>query len=104
MTNLKETYENFKGVKFPQSPINEALDDLFTNLVQYDSFIAGAIDRVLKGKPLKLNEIYFDHELEKKLKLFVLESGNDKDIKVAISYLQYLEHLRDLVKVAESSK
>ena len=104
MKNLKEIYEQFKEVKFPQSPTNEALGDLFTDLVQYDSFIAGAIDKLLKGKPLKPNEIYFDIELEEKLKKFVLESEDKEDKRIANLYLLYLENLRNLIKTAELSK
>jgi hypothetical protein len=97
MNDLINAYENYKKLKFPRSPDNDELYDLFTDLVLYDSFIAGSIDKILQGKLLPPGEVYFDLELEQKVRKFKMQSSNRKDNEDAETYLNYLKHLEGLV-------
>lgn len=103
MKKLAEVFADFQRLKFPRSPSNELLDDIFADLVQYDNQIAGSVDKLLKGKTLRSTDLYFDVELEKRLRGFIIEAKSKEDISSAESYLQYLNSLKDLISVAEKN-
>lgn len=104
MRKLSETYKTFRRLKFPKTPTNDILDDIFTDLVQYDSHVAGSVDKLLKGKAIKSTDLYFDIGLEKRIQEFISQAKNQDDLKNAETYLQYLDNLRELIRVAEAAK
>jgi hypothetical protein len=101
MKNLQAAFEKFSHVKFPEAPSNPKLEEIFTDLVQYDSEIAGCIDKLTKKRAVESSDLYFDEGLAIRLEAFILKSTDKDDIKIANQYLEYLKHLKQLIHVAK---
>jgi hypothetical protein len=101
MKNLEEInkeFQKFKAISFPEnSSNNEILSDLFFELVQFDSYIAGAVDKIIARKKVNVEEIQFDEAVENKLNDFINKSNIPGDIDLARKYLKYLYDIRKLI-------
>ncbi len=52
LKKLKIAYENFKKIPFPKQPEDDALYDLYSDLVEFDAYIAGLIFSLINGKKI----------------------------------------------------
>jgi len=90
-------YNGFKKLVFPPSPANERLEDVFIDLVQYDSLIAGEIDKLIKGKLIKSSDFFYSNVIEEKLNRLLLQMNNTEDVHIIQLYLQYLKNIEELI-------
>lgn len=102
MESLSEALVAFKKIEFPNSPSADSLEDMFVELVQYDGYIAGNVEKVIRGKRLKQDEIYYDLELEEKLRSYISLNREGTNVEEAKVYLLYLKELKGLVEAVES--
>jgi hypothetical protein len=99
MKKLAEKYNEYKRIEFPRSPKDDNLETLFTELVQYDEYIAGSIDRILKGDTKYKGKLYKNEQLIKDITEYLNSNyiPENKDIEAAEEYLLYLQRIEGLL-------
>jgi hypothetical protein len=102
--NIQEAFEKFKNVPFPDnSSFSEELADIFYELIDYDSFVAGQIDSYIGNKNYVVLE--YDPDLEERIILFLTKVGKeDIDVKPAHDLLAYLKEIERLISEAKKSQ
>ena len=58
LIKLKIAYENFKKIPFPKQPEDDALYDLYSDLVEFGAYIAGLIFSLINGKKINKKDLY----------------------------------------------
>ena len=99
--DLQKAFEIFKSIPFPDdSPANEELSNIFSEIVLYDMFIAGNVDAILSGN--KNIAIENDNILEKKVNDFLKkENLVEEDRQTALRLKKYLNEISLLITVAK---
>ena len=99
---LKDEFELFKSMPFPEKPDDDELYDIFSELVELDGHIAGLVSSMLKGKKVNRELLYVDQTFNKlvddyhpKSKEFQAEMQAYKDYKKKLDRL--LESMATLV-------
>jgi hypothetical protein len=86
-------YTEFKKIPFPEnSKDNDEVQDVFSDLVLFDSHIAGTIEKLIDNKPINKIDLAYDESLEQRIMNIA-----DADLLLKSSYLNYLKHLKDLI-------
>ena len=94
---LKQLFEEFSRIQFPMSSSdNDSLADIHSELVLFDSYIAGSIDKILKNKKNRDIELLYDEILEIRISEFLLKS-NRQNAAIAKSYLDYMYRIKMLI-------
>ena len=102
---LKTEFEKFKSIPFPKdSSDNEILSEIFFDLVQYDSYIAGTIDKLLSGQIVDNKELIYEVQFETRLAEFIDKTENSNDKVLAKEYLEYLSSIKSLLEISLSRK
>jgi hypothetical protein len=102
IAELKNSIEEFRLCEFPENSYNETVSDLFMDLVAYDSYIAGLIDRVSSGHKVEKAKLIYDDDLERKLEKHI--NGQElwsEDKNSLIGYLKYLRRIKQLLHQIE---
>lgn len=96
MNDLKRKYEEFLNMRFPHNN-DVALENLFMELAELDTGIAGVISSYIKNKKIKYPHIIIQS------KIFNEKINNwlDKENKDYISMKKYWEHLYMLIIIME---
>jgi predicted RNA-binding Zn-ribbon protein involved in translation (DUF1610 family) len=95
---LKKEWEELHALPFPESPKDEALADLYADLVLEDGEIAGIVTSLLKGNKPDRKTVFINEELNEKLRAYQPAEESSK-----ISRQQLIERkdtLDRLVKLA----
>lgn len=104
----KEFHAKFKEFRREAFPDNSSDDDIvsdfFMSLVEYDSFIAGYLDRIDKGEKIELSNLRYDDKLDQDLNKNLNRSDLKNEDKVALkNYLFYLRRIKDLILIARGN-
>ncbi len=98
--NTKETLEKewdeFYVLPFPEKPEDEALADLFADLVLEDGEIAGIVKSYLQGKKIDKKLIYINEDLNKRL-----QSYSPPDAASRVSQQDLIERKKRLDRLAK---
>jgi hypothetical protein len=95
---LRHAFEDFEQVPFPAGSDDQTVDELRTELAEYDSWAAGLVSSLIGGAPPS-QPVSFDAELEARL-LAVVREGDAQSVADARRYLDYLGRWRELVELA----
>ena len=95
LKKLQEAYAKFKKIPFPDCPNEDKLYDLYVEIVDFDSYIAGLISSYLKGGKINKTALYFDEKILENLKAF--SSSNPKDKKEINLYINYMYELKNII-------
>ena len=101
MNKAREKFETFTKKPFPKNTsTNETVSDLFMELVEYDSYVAGLIDQVLSGR--KVEGLKYDQNLEEQLRkcldLKDLDEISSNAVSEEIEYLLEIKEIIDELK------
>lgn len=91
--DLKKEYDEFKKLKFPDSPAEDGLSNLFAELVLFDGYIAGLVSSYLKSNKSDFDLIFMDYNFNKLLKTVDGDSNYVKDM------VERKKHLDNLIKI-----
>jgi len=84
---------------------SDRLVDLHNDLTYYDTTIAKQMREYLRGRPINLNKVQIDSELEDALRAFKTE--NSAEVECRREMLRYKRRIddvvRELLRVVESS-
>ena len=86
---LEKQYINFVNEPFPDPPVDDDLDDLYCQLVEYDSYISGIISYILAGKVIPYHVNVVDSELESSIK----EHENHSELKPLLDYKEKIDNI-----------
>lgn len=95
LKKIKIAYDKFRKIPFPEPPIDDNLYDLYSELVEFDAYIAGLISSFINGKKINNCDLYIDEKMMKKLINF--ETNNKQTKKELSVYLNYTNKLNDLI-------
>lgn len=100
MKELKQKFKLFCERPFPGNvSTNEVVSDLFMELVEYDSYIAGLIDQAVNGKKVDPIKLLYNQNLEDKLyKCIKEEDLDDVSSKAVLNYIDYLFIIKNLLE------
>jgi len=91
-------YNEFKKIEFPRSPKDNNLEELFVELVQYDEFIAGTMDRIINGETNYANKLYKDEKLMAGITKYLASNNiENKDTEAAKECLAYLQKIENIL-------
>ena len=103
MKELKKIFEKYKKIPFPEDSSDaEELGDIFVDLVLYDSEVAGAIDKIIRGKSSDFEDLKYNQALENRLNDFINSNRESIDLDAANKYLEYLLELKKLIWEVDS--
>lgn len=97
MNTLRETFEKFKSMPFPENPENDELYDIFSDLVQLDGHIAGLASSVLSGKIVDKELVFVDEEMNNRLNL--INTNSRKEAKELLALRDYKRELDSLTNI-----
>lgn len=98
ISDLERDYNFFKKIPFPLAPSdNEELEDLFSELVLQDSYIAGAIEKMILKKKIDNSELYLDDTILDRLENIPKEQLNKKNRNLVNSYILYFHELKKII-------
>ncbi|KEK24876.1 hypothetical protein [Bacillus gaemokensis] len=85
---------------FPDCPEDDKLDDIYSELVEYDSFVAGLVSSFLCGKRLNKKFLQNDDAINLKLKQHKdnLIQPDEDGVQQLIMYKQKLDNLMRMLK------
>jgi hypothetical protein len=94
---LSKEYESFKELPFPEPPESDELYDIFSELVEYDGYVAGLISSFLKGNIPNRGSIEVGSNLELKLDSYFTNS--DEESRCLLEYRAYKGRLDLLLEL-----
>jgi hypothetical protein len=95
--NLKIAYENFRKISFPKPPTDDNLYDLYSELVEFDTYTSGLISSFIKGKKIDKYELSFEEKIKNQ---FINYKTTDTQTKKEIStYIDYINELNELIRM-----
>lgn len=60
LNQIKIAYDNFRNIHFPETPIEDELYGIYSDLVEFDAYTAGLISSFLKGKKIRKSDLQID--------------------------------------------
>ncbi|WP_047153900.1 hypothetical protein [Aneurinibacillus tyrosinisolvens] len=93
---LVAKFEDFKRLPFPEAPQDDDLYDIFTDLVEYDSHIAGLVTSFLNNKKINRKFVNKNNEIENKISS--LSEKQNQEVSEIKTYKNKLDNLVDLLK------
>lgn len=99
LEELKQIFSDFLALPFPEGSDDETTDMLWAELVDYDAYIAGLVDRIIKGVSLENYKLYFDEKLERKL-IKIVRGSNPVASRDAKRIMEYLAKIKEMVSLA----
>lgn len=97
LNKLKIAYDHFRKIPFPEPPIDDELYGIYSELVEFDAYIAGLISSFLKGKKISKSDLHMDENIKKNLINFKTTNKQTKD-ELSV-YINYLNKLDELIKM-----
>lgn len=97
LNKLKTAYDNFRKIPFPEPPIDDELYRIYSELAEFDAYIAGLISSFLKGKKITKSDLQMDENIKKNLINFETDNQQTKD--EVFEYINYLNKLDELIKM-----
>lgn len=100
MNILRKKFKAFVKKPFPRNvSSDESVSDLFMELADYDSYIAGLLDQATKNRKIDFGKLFYDQELEDQFLKSLKRTDLDEVSVIAIKeYLNYLEIIKYLIK------
>ncbi len=96
---LKERYDEFLAVEFPNDSQDDLLSELHARLAEHDSFIAGHISSLLNGAKVFKRDLKYNVDLRRELNRQI-EQQDKRFNQDAVAYLRYFEKLEELIEIA----
>lgn len=96
--SIEEQYNKMLKLSFPQAPDEDLLYDLYSELVEMDGYIMGAISAYLKKGKTNFNSLVCDAEF---MQIFAQISIQSEELK---EILQYKWELDKLVMLFEKQR
>ncbi|WP_078557070.1 hypothetical protein [Bacillus alkalicellulosilyticus] len=90
---LEISFNDFINTSFPEAPEDDDLYDIYSDLVEYDSHIAGIVSSLLGGKKVNKSLIFLNDDLEKKINA----NGNNSELKDIREYKNKIDNLVMLI-------
>jgi hypothetical protein len=85
-------YNEFKKISFPNNSRNNLeMQDIFSDLILYDSQIAGAVDKIINNKSIDEKDLVYDVNLEKRI------SQIPEADPLRNEYLNYMSNIKELI-------
>lgn len=100
--DLKTAYERFIQLPIPGNGVdNRAIKDLFFDLVEYDSYVAGYVDEATGSRPSGREIPVYDPSIEEQLQGFLSDAKNDNpnDVREVHAMLSYLQEIKNLIAI-----
>lgn len=95
---LKKAFEDFQKIPFPKPPIDDGLYDLYSELVEFDAYIAGLISSFIKGNKINKSDLHFDEKImEKFINFETINIRTKEEISIYINYINKLKELINMV-------
>jgi hypothetical protein len=90
---LEIYFNDFINTPFPKAPEDDDLYDIYSDLAEYDSHIAGIVSSLLGGKQVNKSLIFLNNDLEKKINA----NGNNSELKDIRDYKNRIDKLVMLI-------
>lgn len=101
VASLSDALHKFEEIPFPPDSNDDRLSELHARLAEYDGYVAGLIETILRGGGLPSNVAEFDENLRSRLEQ-IAAHGSDSSAGEAQTYLAYLQGLFDLLEMARA--
>ncbi len=88
--NVKEQYNRVLAYKFPDSPEDDNLYDLFSELVEIDGYIMGMVSKYLKNGEIDLEKLKCDDEF---MRIYAQIGNISEEMYEIIKYKEELDKL-----------
>lgn len=99
LRDLRRRYEALREGPFPEGSEDDEVDALRAELIEYDGYLAGLLDRVTGGERLLERDIHFDSGLRARLEAAVRDR-KPPGSRDAARYLHRLDALEELIRKA----
>jgi ADP-ribose pyrophosphatase len=97
---LNQVWAEFQALPFPQSPQDEALSDLFADLVLEKGEITGIVTTFLQGNEPDKTRIYQNEDLNRKLTEYKpIDESATASLRELIQYKQKIDKLVSLILI-----
>ena len=97
---LNTLFANHRKLTVPPDG-GEPLSKLHADLVEYDGFVAGIVETILRGRQRAALDLYYDRDLQRRLEAVLAERENQNQVLLAERYRNYLLSIKSLVDAAE---
>ena len=96
---LMQDFEAFKQIPFPDPPDSDVLNDLWTELVEFDGHVAGLVSSFLRGSMVDPNFLATDRKLGLRLNNYVAQSEQEEmQLAKCQAYKAQLDSLVDCLR------
>ena len=97
LKKLKIAFDNFRKIPFPEPPITDELYDIYSEIVEFDAYIAGLISSLINNKKINKCDLHMDENIKHNLINFkTTDKQTKKELYIYINYINKLEALINL--------
>lgn len=100
LTDLQQTLDRLRILPFPQGITDDCVDELRSDLADFDGYIRGLLGQVLAGRQSLSHPLERDPVLRSALER-IRDTGHDPAKSEATRLLVYLEALEDAITLAK---
>jgi hypothetical protein len=91
---LKIAFDDFRKISFPEPPIADELYDIYSEIVEFDAYIAGLISSLINNRKINKCDLHMDENIKQNLINFkTTDKQTKKELSIYINYLNKLEEL-----------
>lgn len=94
---LRRLYEEHLRLRFPSSRCDGVPDDLFSELVLMDEYIAGTVRCYLDGYPVNIKKPFYEDVVYKLIE--ECDLTNDKTLDIVQDYVEYIIQLNKMMEI-----
>ncbi len=95
---LKIAFNKFRKIPFPKPPIADELYDIYSEMIEFDAYIAGLISSIINKKKINKSDLHMNEKIKFALNNF---ETHDKQTEKELSiYINYMNELEALINIA----
>lgn len=97
---LRRKLDEFQDLSFPEDSLDEEVSEIHAQLIETDGYVIGQLVSLIGGGNVRPSDLNVDRQLRQRLE--ICAASNRLSPSDAVTYLNYLSALEDLVSLAKT--